>query len=66
MRGADITQEELFSYRTLEERIPDDHPLRPLRAVVNMPLKTKDGELDAHYARRAGSPFRPSVRCGRA
>ena len=28
MRGADVTQEDLFSYRTLEERIPADHPLR--------------------------------------
>lgn len=50
MRGADITQEELFSYRTLEERIPADHPLRPLRAVVDILLKTMDAELDALYA----------------
>ncbi len=34
MRGADITQEELFSVRTLEERIPKDHPLRKLRASL--------------------------------
>ena len=26
MRGADITQAALFSYRTLEERIPSSHP----------------------------------------
>lgn len=50
MRGADITQEELFSYRTLEERIPAEHPLRPLRAVVDILLKTMDAELDALYA----------------
>ena len=33
MRGADITQIDLFSYRTLEERIPANHPLRKLRLV---------------------------------
>lgn len=32
MREANITQEELFSVRTVEERIPKDHPLRKLRA----------------------------------
>ena len=47
MRGADITQEALFSYRTLAERIPADHPLRPLRKVVDILLTTMDAELDA-------------------
>ena len=28
MRSADITQSEMFSYRTLEQRIPASHPLR--------------------------------------
>jgi hypothetical protein len=50
MRGADITQEALFSYRTLEERIPADHPLRQLRKVVDILLTTMDAELDALYA----------------
>lgn len=59
MRGADITQEELFSYRTLEERIPQDHPLRPLRAVVNILLKTMDAELDALYARTGRESIPP-------
>ena len=59
MRGADITQEELFSYRTLEERIPGDHPLRPLRAVVNILLKTMDAELNALYARTGRQSIPP-------
>jgi hypothetical protein len=29
MRGLDLKQNELFSYTTLEQRIPSDHPLRP-------------------------------------
>jgi hypothetical protein len=28
MRKTDVTQHSLYSYRTLEERIPDAHPLR--------------------------------------
>lgn len=50
MRGADITQEELFSYRSIEERIPKDHPLRKFRAVVDILLKTMDSEFDSLYA----------------
>ena len=46
MRGADITQIDLFSYRTLEERIPASHPLRKLRLVVDAILGSMDGELD--------------------
>ena len=41
MRGADITQAALFSYRTLEERIPSSHPLRKLRVVVDTILVSR-------------------------
>jgi transposase len=50
MRGADITQSSMFSYRTLEERIPKKHPLRQLRMVVDGLLATMNEELDAVYA----------------
>lgn len=50
MRGADITQVTLFSYRTLEDRIAKDHPLRKLRVVVDAILAAMDAELDALYA----------------
>lgn len=33
MRGADITQEELFSYQTLDARLPKHHSLRKLCAI---------------------------------
>jgi hypothetical protein len=35
MLGAVITQATIFSYRTLEERIPKKHLLRKLRLVVD-------------------------------
>ncbi len=50
MRGADITQVTLFSYRTLEDRIPNAHPLRKLRVVVDAILATMDSEFNALYA----------------
>jgi transposase/IS5 family transposase len=59
MRGADITQEALFSYRTLEERLPPDHPLRQLRKVVDILLTTMDAELDALYAKTGRESIPP-------
>lgn len=59
MRGADITQEELFSYRTLEARIPQKHPLRKLRKVVDLLLATLNDEFDALYARRGRDSIPP-------
>ena len=66
MRGADITQEELFSYRTLEERIPDGHPirkLRKLRKVVDLLLKSMDEEFEPLYA-RTGRESIPATQAG--
>jgi transposase len=57
MRGADVTQAALFSYRTLEARIPREHPLRKLRVVVDGLLSALLGEFDALYA----SAGRPSI-----
>ncbi len=47
MRGADITQAALFSYRTLEQRILKNHPLRKFRVVVDAMLASMDAKLDA-------------------
>ena len=35
MRSADVTQSAMFSFRTLEQRIPALHPLRKLRVLVD-------------------------------
>lgn len=49
MRGKDISQDELFSYGTLEERIPAGHPLRPIRVMVDAALKDMSERFDEIY-----------------
>lgn len=57
MRGNQDFQGAMFSYISLEERVPQAHPLRKLRAVVDALLATMNREFEAVYARRG----RPSV-----
>ena len=57
MRGNQDFQGAMFSYISLEERVPATHPLRKLRAAVDALLATMNREFDAVYARRG----RPSV-----
>lgn len=57
MRGNQDFQGAMFSYISLEERVPATHPLRKLRAVVDALLAAMNREFDAVYARRG----RPSV-----
>jgi len=57
MRGLDLKQNELFSYATLEQRIPSDHPLRPLRGLVDTVLASMDRDFDGLYA----TPGRASI-----
>ncbi|HTP44180.1 MAG TPA: IS5 family transposase [Candidatus Acidoferrum sp.] len=49
MRGEDLQQPELFSYESLEERVPANHPLRPIRTMVDEALKALDGRFDEIY-----------------
>ncbi len=39
MRGDDDLQEGIFSYISPEKRVPADHPLRPIRQMVDGTLK---------------------------
>jgi transposase len=57
MRGEDIHQEELFSYGSVETRVPADHPLRPIRTMVDDALREMSARFDAIY----GDEGRPSI-----
>ena len=50
MRGADTFTESLFTLRKLEDFVPGDHPLRPIREMANKALKRMDGLFAAMYA----------------
>jgi hypothetical protein len=57
MRGDDEHPDGIFSYRRPEERIPADHPLRPIRAMVDTALR----ELSPEFARLYPKTGRPSI-----
>ena len=50
MRGPDIQQDTLFSTVSPETRVPKDHPLRPIRRMVDEALKALDGDFAALYS----------------
>ncbi len=50
MRGADVTQEALFTVAKLEDFVPADHPLRPIRHMINGALKGLDTLFSQIYA----------------
>jgi len=55
----------MFSYRSLEDRIPRDHPLRPMRAMVDEALEEVGPRFAELYA-RTGRPSIPPERLLRA
>jgi transposase len=58
MRGADHFTESLFIMRQLEDYVPADHPLRPIRAMANEALSRLDPLFQQMYAAdvRGGRP----------
>jgi len=57
MRGDDQHQPELFSYRSLEERVRPDHPLRRIRPLADAALARLSARFDDIY----GDAGRPSI-----
>ena len=55
MRGADYQQSRMFSYISGEERVPKDHPLRGIRAMVDVALRNMGPQFEAMYA-KVGRP----------
>jgi transposase len=50
MRGADTFIESLFTMRRLDDFVPAQHPLRPIREMVNQALKEIEPLLSGMYA----------------
>jgi transposase len=57
MRGSDPKQEGMFSYVSPEQRVPAEHPLRPLRTMVDDILK----EMSPRFAKLYADKGRPSI-----
>jgi transposase len=65
MRGADRQTGKLFSYASPESLVPQDHPLRAIRLLVNAALDRLSPQFDALYA-EAGRPSIPPEKLLRA
>jgi integrase/transposase len=57
MRGDDNQQDGMFSYISPEKRVPADHPLRPIRKMVDEILK----EMSPQFAKLYSDVGRPSI-----
>lgn len=57
MRGAEPGQRVMFSYVDLEQRVPTDHPLRAIQALVEPVLR----ELSPRFAALYAESGRPSI-----
>src|SRR5271169_3324305 len=57
MRGDDNQQAGMFSYISPEKRVPADHPLRPIRKMVDDILK----EMSPKFAKLYSDVGRPSI-----
>ena len=50
MRGAKVETQSMFSYLSPEQRVPQDHPLRTIRVIVDRSLAELDGHFDQVYS----------------
>src|SRR2546428_13983870 len=57
MRGADGQQAWMFSYVSPEQRVPVDHPLRPIREMTDEVLR----QLSRRFTRLYAKTGRPSI-----
>ncbi|MHB0887244.1 IS5 family transposase [Acidithiobacillus sp.] len=57
MRGAKVETPNMFSYLSPEQRVPQDHPLRAIRVIVDRSL----AELDSHFQGIYSAFGRPSI-----
>ena len=61
MRGEHQNQNDMFSYIPLEKRIPENHPMRPIKELVDGILEGMSRRFDAIYS-HTGRPSIPPER----
>jgi len=57
MRGTEQVQDGMFSYVSLDQRVPQDHPLRAIRKLTDEVLRSLSGDFDQLYS----ATGRPSI-----
>ena len=57
MRGTDTQQAAMFSYLSPEQRVPFNHPLRPIRSITDRILRQLSSTFTGIYSRIG----RPSI-----
>ncbi|WP_312283651.1 IS5 family transposase [Candidatus Igneacidithiobacillus taiwanensis] len=50
MRGAKVETGNMFSYLSPEQRVPQDHPLRAIRVIVDRSLEALNSHFDSIYS----------------
>ncbi len=65
MRGSDERSEGLFSYVSCEARVPGNHPLQPIRAIVDEALAVMSPAFEGLYS-KIGRPSIPPEKLLRA
>lgn len=59
MRGADVDQSGMFSYVSLERRVPEKHPLRAIRVLLDEALGAMSRDFERVYAQNGRSSIAP-------
>ena len=59
MRGANVMQESLFTVKRLEDFVPQAHPLRDIRELLNTALRQMDADFNTLYADRGRYSIAP-------
>lgn len=65
LRSKDTKQQVFFSYKSIEDRIPEDHPIRPLKKLVDEALVKLSRDFDHLYS-KTGRPSIPPEQLLRA
>ena len=63
MRGRRNPQSTMLAFVNLDERVPQDHPLRIIKGVADDVLDRMSGDFDKMYSKIGRSSVQPHYRC---